>query len=165
MTSIMDTFDLDVFDSESFKPPRRAAEDAEMDITPMIDITFLLLIFFLVASKMDSDTEVQLPPAKHGTAVTTKSSAMITMTKGQGGQANVFLGNGTDESTRVKATDLLEQETLIASYIEQMLLEQNKEQVIIKASKDVKHREVARVMRAVAQDADAKIYVAVLEES
>ena len=28
---------------------RRQLDDSEMDITPMIDITFLLLIFFLVA--------------------------------------------------------------------------------------------------------------------
>ena len=34
-------------------PRKRRFDDAEMDITPMIDITFLLLIFFLVASKMD----------------------------------------------------------------------------------------------------------------
>jgi len=31
--------------------PRRALEDTEMDITPMIDIVFLLLIFFVVTSK------------------------------------------------------------------------------------------------------------------
>ena len=34
---------------ESLKP-RRQLEDTEMDITPMIDITFLLLIFFIVAT-------------------------------------------------------------------------------------------------------------------
>ncbi|MCP3692284.1 MAG: biopolymer transporter ExbD, partial [Planctomycetaceae bacterium] len=37
---------------------RRREEDVEMDITPMIDVTFLLLIFFLVASKMSADQAV-----------------------------------------------------------------------------------------------------------
>ncbi len=32
---------------------RRPLDDSEMDITPMIDITFLLLIFFLVAARLD----------------------------------------------------------------------------------------------------------------
>ncbi|MCP4817216.1 MAG: biopolymer transporter ExbD, partial [Planctomycetaceae bacterium] len=40
---------------------RRREEDVEMDITPMIDVTFLLLIFFLVASKMSADQAVALP--------------------------------------------------------------------------------------------------------
>ena len=40
--------------------------DAEMDFTPMIDMVFLLLIFFLVASKIDQATSVKLPPARHG---------------------------------------------------------------------------------------------------
>ena len=43
--------------------PERKIEDPEMDITPMIDITFLLLIFFLVASKMDSPASGELPTA------------------------------------------------------------------------------------------------------
>ena len=49
--------------------PRPHQDDSEMDITPMIDMTFLLLIFFLVASKMDRSNEVRLPPAEHGVAV------------------------------------------------------------------------------------------------
>jgi len=46
--------------------PRRQLEDTEMDITPMIDVTFLLLIFFIVASKMDESANVPLPPAAPG---------------------------------------------------------------------------------------------------
>ncbi|MCA9170833.1 MAG: biopolymer transporter ExbD, partial [Planctomycetales bacterium] len=63
---------------------RRSLDDNEMDITPMIDITFLLLIFFLVAGKLDQDAPVELPPARHGTAVSVKSAAIITVGKGSG---------------------------------------------------------------------------------
>ena len=45
---------------------RRIKQETELDITPMIDITFLLLIFFLVASTPDLQVEVKLPPARHG---------------------------------------------------------------------------------------------------
>ena len=40
-----------------------------MDMTPMIDITFLLLIFFLVSSHPDQATSIALPKAQHGDAV------------------------------------------------------------------------------------------------
>ena len=35
-------------------PPRPPMDD-EMDITPMIDMTFLLLIFFILTSKMTGE--------------------------------------------------------------------------------------------------------------
>mgnify|MGYP003325625382 CR=1 FL=1 len=44
-------------DSDDRSPlhlPRKKLEDAEMDITPMIDVTFLLLIFFMVTSTMQA---------------------------------------------------------------------------------------------------------------
>lgn len=155
--------------SDSYETPviqrRRVRDDAEMDITPMIDITFLLLIFFLVASKMDSDSEVTLPAARNGTAVTVKSSAVLTITPGNGETVNVYTGNGAIEKYRIVTADLAEQESAIAEYIERMIRDENKQQVIIKAEKSVKHREVARVMQACGYVDDAKVFVAVLEES
>ena len=52
--------------SKSIFKRKRSLEEAEMDITPMIDCTFLLLIFFLVTSKMKPELAVDLPKAKHG---------------------------------------------------------------------------------------------------
>ncbi len=40
---------MKIEDNVGIKPRKRNLEETEMDITPMIDITFLLLIFFLVA--------------------------------------------------------------------------------------------------------------------
>ena len=63
---------------------RRPVEDsAEMDITPMIDITFLLLIFFIVCSTMSQSSAVKLPPARHGKGVDEQMAVIITVdTKG-----------------------------------------------------------------------------------
>ncbi len=146
-------------------PRRRVVDDSEMDITPMIDITFLLLIFFLVASKMDSDANVPLPLAKNGTAVTVKNSAVITMVPAGSDRVTVYLGEGTDDNRRVTAGDLAQQEVQIADYVQQMLGEGRKQQVIVKAAKSVKHRDVARVMQAAGQAGDARVYVAVLHEN
>ena len=153
------------YDSGPIIQRRRVLEDAEMDITPMIDITFLLLIFFLVASKIESDSEVDLPKARNGTAVTVKSSAVLTITPGDGETVNVYTGNGAVEENRITSVDLAEQEAVIADYVERMMRDENKLQVIIKAESSVKHREVSRVMQACGIVDDAKVFVAVLEES
>ena len=47
--------DLDDDDRPEALKSRQQLEDTEVDITPMIDITFLLLIFFLVASRMSQE--------------------------------------------------------------------------------------------------------------
>ena len=51
----------------------RAATDAEMDITPMIDVTFLMLIFFLVASTPDSRADSPDEQAAMPTPATTSN--------------------------------------------------------------------------------------------
>ncbi len=38
--------------------------DSEMDITPMIDMTFLLLIFFVLTSKMTGEKSFEIPRLK-----------------------------------------------------------------------------------------------------
>ncbi|HEV7224896.1 MAG TPA: biopolymer transporter ExbD [Pirellulales bacterium] len=52
---------------EEFLPPRPlfrrpSAEDAEMDMTPMIDVTFQLLIFFMIAATYVVQKTLALPP-------------------------------------------------------------------------------------------------------
>ena len=42
---------------------RKSNTEMELDITPMIDVTFLLLIFFMVASTMQATAENDSPTA------------------------------------------------------------------------------------------------------
>ncbi len=49
---------------------KKKLDDGDLDITPMIDVTFLLLIFFMVASTMQPTSEAQLAPALYGDGVT-----------------------------------------------------------------------------------------------
>ncbi len=140
---------------------RRALDDSEMDITPMIDITFLLLIFFIVAARLDEDAPVELPPARHGTAVSVKSSVILTVAQGSGEHADVYLGDGQAADHLLDGGDLEGQSDAIVSYIEQELAD-GKENVLIKAEKQVKHRDVARVSSAVGK-VGKDLYVAILE--
>jgi len=45
---------------------KRRQADGDLDITPMIDVTFLLLIFFMVTSTMQPAPSKDLPPAVSG---------------------------------------------------------------------------------------------------
>jgi len=68
----------DIEDEEDdFHLPRKQRQDDEMDITPMIDITFLLLIFFIVCSTMDPTKIGKIPEAQNGLAVYVEDSAVI----------------------------------------------------------------------------------------
>jgi biopolymer transport protein ExbD len=141
---------------------RRPLEDAEMDITPMIDITFLLLIFFLVASRLDQDAPVELPPARYGVAVAEKNSIPITLAESGGEIANIYLADGKAADRQLSPTDLTAQEEAIVAYVEEQLRE-GLLYVLIKAEKGVKHRDVARVSNAIGKAGSGDLYVAVLE--
>jgi biopolymer transport protein ExbD len=141
---------------------RRPLEDAEMDITPMIDITFLLLIFFLVASQLDEDAPVELPSARYGVAVAEKSSIPITLAEGDAEHAEVYLADGRATDRQLPSSDLTVQEQEIIRYVEAGLAE-GKLHVLIKAEKGVRHRDVARVSDAVGKAGSGNLYVAVME--
>ena len=145
---------------------RKQVTDTEMDITPMIDITFLLLIFFLVASKMDQSTAVKLPPARHATAVATRNAVVVTIDAAtDGATATVYKGDGVSEVSKINTVDLAAMEAELEEYVADTLLEDSrKTQVLIKAAGALRHRDVARVVQAVSRVADVQgLHVAVLE--
>jgi len=143
---------------------RRAVRDtAEMDITPMIDITFLLLIFFLVASTMDRKSSVPLPRARYGDGVMARTSVIITVAeRGGTGPALVYLADSTTGAPLPDDRDL--QESRIIEAVEKGFRE-GKSQVLVKAGRGVLHRDVARVATAVgAADVEGvQLHLAVFE--
>jgi len=56
---------------------RKSRNSAEIDITPMIDVVFLMLIFFIVCSTLGRDAAVQLPKAEYGVAVNPKTANVL----------------------------------------------------------------------------------------
>jgi len=53
--------------------------DADLDITPMIDVTFLLLIFFMVTSTMQATPEIDLPVAHHGVGINKSDQVTVSV--------------------------------------------------------------------------------------
>ena len=146
--------------------PRRPVKDtAEMDITPMIDITFLLLIFFLVCSTLTQQTAVELPPARHGSGVDERSSVIITVeSRGASRPPAVYLGDGTGENSVILAQDHETQEGSIRDAVETGFAD-GKTIILIKAGKEVRHGEVSRVAKAATQvDVEnVQLYMGVME--
>ena len=145
-------------------PKRRLfeARHADLEITPMIDITFLLLIFFLVASHPDSQTAVDLPPARYGQGVSARSSTIITVAAPQGrGGAKVYLNDGKIGEPLPDDPEIRRRE--IRDYVDAGL-QAGRNDVLIKAERKVLHRQVSEVATAAASVEGVQLYMAVLEE-
>jgi biopolymer transport protein ExbD len=144
--------------------PRRTVDDsADMDITPMIDITFLLLIFFLVCSTMSQATSVKLPPARHGKGVDEQTAVIITI-DGEGGETKprVYLGDGT--TGELLPDDHETQQQMIAEAVEAGLQEPGKTSILVKAARGVKAGDVERVSKAAGSVAEeASFHLGVME--
>ena len=144
---------------------RRKLEEADMDITPMIDMTFLLLIFFIVTSKMGPKAGIELPPAKHGTAAVEKNNVILTLGPGDP-VARVYRGESLDPADAFTAGNLEDQENEVVAYIESEISKSDggKNGVLVQAAKGLKHREVARIAKAAARADVADLYVGIVEK-
>lgn len=145
-------------------PRRRVKDTAELDITPMIDIVFLLLIFFLVASIPDVQIAADLPRARHGEGVNPRTAVIITIAEPDGpGRARVFLSDGKIGTPLPDDPD--EQAKLIRQAVEEGFRSEGKSAVLVKAEKRVPYREDARVVDAVASAdvENVQLYFAVFE--
>ena len=157
----MSDFDDTQPDMEPLLKQKNRGEDAEMDITPMIDITFLLLIFFLVCSTPDQQTAIELPKARHGKGVGERNSVMITISDEGIDSAPIYLADGKVGESLPEDPDT--QKEMIREAVEKGRQDEDKENVLIKADRNVAYRDVAKVVKAVSRVEGAKIHLAVLE--
>ncbi|TWU07999.1 ExbD/TolR family protein [Stieleria varia] len=139
----------DMIDDEQddFKIEKKNRDSEEMDITPMIDITFLLLIFFVVCSKMDPSQTGKIPEADNGEAISAKDSAVIFINPTAGDKVALSRYDGSefspDEDTQ--AAEIIE-------YIEKEMEKstgKNKNQVMIMGDENIKVAEVTRVQKII----------------
>lgn len=143
------------------RPP---PDEAEMDITPMIDCTFLLLIFFLVTSHLSAQVPLKLPFARHGKVVAEEDCIVLTVLSDEGGGARVYRGTSRAFEDQIQGAGEAELEQAIVQYVEaQASGLKPKRQVLIKAQRGLKQRDVARVERAASRAASGTLYVAVAE--
>lgn len=153
---------------EGIKPRKSKQEEAELDITPMIDITFLLLAFFVVVSKMDPTTAVDLPEASYGLAIPEKNCVVFVVTTGATPEdAMIYKGRGKDDAALIPDGDPVERESMVADYVDEELRARPEvTSILIKAEGDVRTGAVELVKRGIGGSELGKerdIYVGVEE--
>lgn len=149
---------------DHFLLPRKRRDDEEMDITPMIDITFLLLIFFVVCSTMDPTKIGTIPAADNGLAVSAKDSAVIFINPGSGDEVVLSTPDGT-EFSRDEEVQVAEIIDFITSELEKTT-GRSKQHVMLFGDENVKVGQVTRIQKIIG-DAFTDLnstYIAVKEQ-
>lgn len=112
---------------------KKREEEIRIGIAPLIDIVFLLLIFFMVTSHFDivSGVHIQLPRVTKK-ILNEKHNAKITLVIDKSGQ--IYLGGRRVEQKALqdRLQDLVKEKGLFA--------------LILQADKDVRHGEVIQIM-------------------
>ena len=130
----------------------RRSDEGDLDITPMIDITFLLLAFFVVVSKMDPTTIVNMPKAQYGETIPEHSAVVVLVGETEAELPVVWKGNARNEESRCSSITIEDLEDELENYVrETMQGDSKKTSVIIKAERKVKYRHLDIVKRAVSR--------------
>lgn len=128
---------------ESGAPARGPELGDGLDITPMIDMTFLLLIFFMVTSTMQVEAKLQMPPAAHGQGVPLEDAVVMSILT-TGGEPQIVQGD--------KPSGTPMQLAEVGGYVSAEL-QAGKHTIIIKADRDIPSGFVEEVARAASEAA------------
>jgi biopolymer transport protein TolR len=147
---------------------KRDPSEGELDITPMIDIVFLLLAFFVVVSRLDPQAAVPLPLASHADSISEKSSVMFIVVDDGGKETVIYKGRTMEAGALVQDGEPSAQEQEIGDYIERELsAHPSKDAILVKAAGDIRLRYIELIKRGVDKSELAKskkIYFGVKEE-
>ena len=127
-------------------------DDIELDMSPMIDMVFLLLIFFIIASQViDEKPEVSIPPAAFGKVPEdTTGRLMISVTKDE----KYFIGS----DPRAKTIEQVKEQIELAINADPEL------RILIRADGDTKYKVNEKVTIACAEVGAQDLIYSVFEE-
>src|SRR5262245_19723466 len=131
-------------------------ETPEFDITAMVDLVFMMNIYFLVTFITMSLAELSLPAADHVQALDAETATVITLIRAPDGKSvKVYLASGEKGEA---INDPEEQEKKVQAAVEQGVAS-GKIDVLLKAEKKVRLAELFRIATAATSTApeDVKI--------
>ncbi|MBN2578155.1 MAG: biopolymer transporter ExbD [Pirellulales bacterium] len=100
-------FDEDEFAGSTLpRAGKRPEDETEIDMTPMIDCTFLLLIFFMLTNALANPVPMEVPHAIHGRGVTLEGQQLVLIDA----DGNYYLGNTPVKENQADSLDALLQE-------------------------------------------------------
>jgi biopolymer transport protein ExbD len=98
--------ELEVSGGRAPRRTRRRPEDTEMDMTPMIDVTFQLLIFFMITNAMMHPAPVEVPEVVHGRGVNIEGQQFVLIDE----TGKYYLGDFAAEENAAASLDALVEE-------------------------------------------------------
>jgi biopolymer transport protein ExbD len=149
--------------SDALVPRKRMREDAEFDITAMVDLVFMMNIFFLVTWVGAALAEIDLPSARHCVAADPEACVTVTVLADASTQTPlVYLGEARSSARPVDAAEV---EELIRAAVEKGKTDMPpKDTLLIKAEKHVRVKDVVRVAGAATAVEGTKLNLAVVEK-
>ena len=109
----------------------RVEEDATIDMTPMLDIVFIMLIFFIVTTVFVKEAGVNVNKPNGTLAVTPKNANIFIAVTEDG---KVWMDKRQIDVDRIRAN------------LERLMAEQPSDVIIIQADKEAEHGLVVEVM-------------------
>jgi len=129
--------------------PQRRREEPDVNLTPLIDVVFLLLIFFMVSTSFQRDTQIPLRlPEADSEALETQSTVVEV---GIDAQGRYFVN---------RAALVNDQRGTVRRAIEKAAGEAESPQIIISADRATPHEAVVRAMDAARQAGYSRITLA-----
>lgn len=156
--------DLGLGDSDSAELIHRKSlsETPEFDITAMVDLVFMMNIYFLVTFVTVALAEVDLPAATHVAPLDGDSSVLITLVAaGENQPATVYIGD-RDKGDRIGNRDQIADRVRAAV---EAGAAAGKTDVLLKAEKNVRLADLFRISAAASDIEGMKLNVAVTEKS
>lgn len=92
--------------SNVIRRKRAPAEEAEIDMTPMIDVTFLLLIFFMLTNSLANPAAIPVAEAVHGRGISPEGKQLILIDE----QGQYYLGDRPTPENLSPSVDALASE-------------------------------------------------------
>ena len=145
--------------SDDLIPKRGDQEPPEFDITAMVDLVFLMNLYFLVTFLTVALGEMALPAADHASPLDADTAVILSLVRSLDGESvTVYLGDG-EKGEPIE--DPVQQETRVQTAIEEGIAA-GKTAVLLKAESKVRLADMYRISSLVAGH-DLKLHVAVLE--
>jgi len=125
---------------------REEEEDAAIDMTPMLDIVFIMLIFFIVTTVFVKQAGIDVLKPEGQTATKFKN-------------ANIFIAVTEDGEVWIDRNEIAVES--VRANLEKLLLEQPTDAVFIQADEKAKHGVVIQVMDQVKASGVDRVAIAV----
>jgi biopolymer transport protein ExbD len=146
-------------ESEGLIARRSDEETPEFDITAMVDLVFLMNLYFLVTFLTVAMGEMSLPAADHAQALNSDTAVVLSLARSLDGESvTVYLGDGRKGEA---IEDVAQQEQRVQAAIEEGVAA-GKEAVLLKAESNIRLADLFRISSLVSGH-ELKLHVAVLE--